>query len=102
MSDENEILEREYQRWKDYAGVLLVAMTIILGFVSTMLGNNSNALLRLTGLFGLIGIVFIILWHTREQVWHFPPKKPALLFFASMCFGLQVGFLALAILGVSI
>ena len=95
-NDKKEI-EDEYQYWKDRAGILLVAITVLTGFAFSLLGDPANKWVVLFGgVFGFIGILSVVIWHTKQLLWEIKEKQPVLLFLGSLLFGIQVVLLLLS------
>lgn len=83
-------LEEEYKRWKDYANVLLIALTVM--FAGPVISER-NVFSILSVVAGVIGIIAVVMWHAREykiQIYN----RPAFLWIASFAIGLQAVFLA--------
>jgi hypothetical protein len=96
---EEKQLKKENERWKDYANALLIAIPVLLAglALSGMKTGNSIA----SGFAGLAGIVLVIFWYGRDKtITLLTPlnRYPTFLFYASCCFGVQVGCLAFAFL----
>lgn len=94
-----EKLKKENERWKDYAGALLIAIPVLLAglALSGMKTGNSIA----SGFAGLAGILLVIFWYGRDRNISIltPLKKyPTFLFWASCCLGVQTACLALTFL----
>jgi len=80
----------EFDQWKDWANALLVAMTVLLAFDGSMLGDASNKWAVLVdGIFGLMGVLWIVCWYSKEGFWQYK-NKPVLLQLSSFFFGIQV------------
>ena len=101
MADKDKELNVEYERWKDYAKVLLLASTVMLGLTGISIAGNTNQylgfLIGLSALAGVVTIICTVSWHAREYIIQIK-KKPALLLVASWSFGFQTGFFMIAII----
>jgi len=94
-------LRKENERWKDYANALLIAMPILLAGVT--LSNQRGGYSLASAITCFAGIVLVTLWYGRDSNFsRFTPggKYPTYLYYASACFGLQIGSLALAFMNV--
>jgi len=90
MPKKTNQLEEEHQRWKDYANVLLIALTVL--FAGPVISER-NIFSIISVIAGVIGIIAVVLWHAREykiQIYN----KPAFLVIASCAIGIQAAFLA--------
>ena len=90
MPNQDE-LEKEFKRWKDYGSVLLIGLTVL--FASPTIDVTKNIFATLSIICGVIGIILVVLWHARERLIQIN-KKPILLLVASGLLGGQVVFLA--------
>lgn len=100
MAEKGKELNAEYERWKDYAKVLLLASTVMLGLTGISAGSTTQYLGFLIGLSAFTGVVTIVCtvsWHAREHFIQIK-RKPALLLVASWSFGFQTGFFMIAII----
>jgi len=88
--EENSALEKEYKRWRDYANVLLLTLTIL--FAGPMIGSQETVYSIVSVVFGVIGIILVVLWHAREYKIQIN-KKPVFLLLASSALGVQATFL---------
>jgi hypothetical protein len=98
-----ERINADYERWKDWASVLLIVMTVLLAFDGSLLGDASNRFwVLLGGVIGFVGVLLVAMWFTREGFWEYtgnyqPFKgKPVLLLYGSSLFGLQTVFFLFA------
>lgn len=89
MTENNE-LQKEYKRWRDYANVLLIALTVL--FAGPVLGQRSIFSI-LSVIAGVVGILMVVAWHAREYRIQIN-KKPLFLLIASYALGTQAVFLA--------
>lgn len=89
--------EEEYKRWQGYANALLLALTVLFAGTTISLPKEIVAVSILSIIFGLAGIVLTVSWFTLEDNRKIK-GKPAFLWLASFSFGLQVGFLFVALL----
>jgi membrane associated rhomboid family serine protease len=90
MSEDNGELEKEYKRWRDYANVLLIGLTVM--FAGPVLSERSVfSIISVIG--GVIGILAVICWHAKEYKIQYN-KKPVFLLVASFALGIQAVFLA--------
>ena len=83
-------LEKEYKRWKDYANVLLIALTVL--FAGPSIGTKNWYAIPAV-IFGVAGIVFVVIWYAKEKSFQLN-GRPGALFIASMCLGAQAVFVA--------
>lgn len=90
MAGQDDELEKEYKRWRDYAGVLLLALTVL--FAGPLISGNKTIYAIISVAFGLIGIIAVVMWHAREYKMQVN-KKPLLLLGASYSLGIQAVFL---------
>jgi hypothetical protein len=90
MAERSDSLEKEYKRWKDYASVLLLALTVL--FAGPVIGGYKTLYSILSVGFGVAGIILVVMWHAREYKIQFN-KKPAFLLGASCSLGAQAVFL---------
>ena len=100
MADKDKALKTEYTRWKDYAKVLLLASTVMLGLTGTSVAAGVTLylgiLIGLSAIAGAVTIICTVAWHAREHKMQIQ-KKPAFLLIASYSFGFQTGFFMIAI-----
>jgi len=89
MSKDDGELEKEYIRWKDYARVLLIALTIM--FAGPVL-SQGNLFSTLSVISGVIGILAVVCWYAMEYKIPFL-GKPLFLLVASMALSAQAVFL---------
>lgn len=90
MSPNENELEKEYKRWRDYANVLLIGLTVM--FAGPVLSERSIFSI-LSVIAGVLGILAVIAWHAREYKIQIK-GKPVFLLFASYALGTQAVFLA--------
>jgi hypothetical protein len=91
-----ELINAEYEHWKDWARALLTVMTVLLAFDGSLLGDASNKYVVLTGgVIGFMGVFLVAGWFTREGFWQFK-NKPVLLRCGSVLFGIQAFLFLLA------
>ena len=91
-----ERIKSEFKRWKDWAGTLLIVMTVLLAFNGSLLGDVSNKwVVLLGGVIGFVGIFLVAMWYTGEGFWE-RKNKPVLLRLGSMSFGVQTVMFLLA------
>ena len=79
-------LEKEYIRWKDYASVLLLALTVL--FAGPLFGDQRSSFAVISVGSGVVGILSAVSWHALEyrcQLW----GKPFFLLLASFCLSVQ-------------
>lgn len=79
-------LQNEYNRWKDYASVLLLALTVL--FAGPLFGAHPSLFAIISVGSGVVGIVSAVMWHALEYRWQLW-GKPFLLLLASCCLGAQ-------------
>ena len=79
-------LENEYIRWKDYASVLLLALTVL--FAGPLFGAQRSLFAIISVGSGVVGIVSAVMWHALEYRWQLW-GKPFFLLLASFCLGVQ-------------
>jgi hypothetical protein len=92
-------LRKENERWKDYANALLIAMPVLL--VGLTLSKQGAGYSIASAIACFVGIVLVTLWYGRDSnLSRFTPggKYPTFLYYASVCFGLQVASLAFALI----
>jgi len=90
LEEKKELEEEEYKRWRDYANVLLIALTVM--FAGPFISER-NVFSILSVIAGVVGIVAVVMWHAREckkQIFN----RPLFLWIASFAIGLQAVFLA--------
>jgi hypothetical protein len=91
-------IDDEYIRWKDWAGTLLLVMTVLLAFDASLLGNYDNkAFVLLGGVAGFMGIFLVAMWFTREGFWEYK-GKPVLLRVGTGLLGFQAVLFLLSFL----
>jgi RsiW-degrading membrane proteinase PrsW (M82 family) len=78
-------LEEEYKRWRDYANVLLIALTVM--FAGPFISER-NIFSILSIIAGVIGILSVVCWHAMEYKWQHR-QKPVFLLIASFAISLQ-------------
>jgi membrane associated rhomboid family serine protease len=77
-------------RPQDWAGALIIPLTVLLAFDGSMLGDASNRWWVLTdAIFGLMGTIWVVFWYSKEGFWQIK-KRPVLLLLGSVCFGVQI------------
>ena len=96
-NDLNTEKEKEYTRWQGYANALLLALTVLFAGTAISLPNNIVSISILSIIAGLAGIFLTVLWFALEDN-HKVRGKPAFLWWASCSFGVQAGFLFVALL----
>lgn len=89
MSGDSNDLDKEYKRWRDYANVLLIGLTVM--FAGPVISQSSIYSI-LSVIAGVIGILAVICWHAREYKMQYN-KKPLFLLVASSALGAQAVFL---------
>ena len=89
MTGDNNGLDKEYKRWRDYANVLLIALTVM--FAGPVIGER-NVFSILSVIAGVIGILAVVCWHAKEYKWQYK-QKPIFLLIASFAISLQAVFL---------
>lgn len=101
MVEKDKQLNAEYERWKDYARVLLLASTVMLGLTGISITGSATQyigfLIGLSAFAGVVTIVSTVLWHAREYKIQIK-QKPAFLLVASWSFGFQTSFFMIAII----
>ena len=89
MVEDNNGSEEEYQRWRDYANVLLIGLTVL--FAGPVI-RGANVFSILSIIAGVIGILAVVCWYAMEYRWQFK-QKPVFLLIASSAISLQAVFL---------
>jgi len=92
-------LKKENERWKDYAGALLIAMPILLGALA--ISGSKTTYSIISAVTGIIGIISVVLWHGRDNnqpVHVYDREYPIFLFSASCLFAIQTIFLCFSFL----
>lgn len=89
--------EKEYTRWQGYANALLLALTVLFAGTAISLPNKILFVSITSVVAGLAGIVSTVSWFALEDD-HKCRGKPRFLVWASCAFGLQAGFLFIALL----
>ena len=89
MTEDTNDLEKEYKRWRDYANVLLIALTVM--FTGSIIGGRSVFSI-IAVIAGVIGILAVVCWHAKEYKWQYK-QKPILLLTASCAISVQAVFL---------
>ena len=89
MTEHNNGLEKEYKRWRDYANVLLIGLTVL--FTGPVISQSSTFSI-ISIIFGLIGILAVVCWHAKEYEWKYK-QKPIFLLAASSAISVQAVFL---------
>ena len=89
MSGDSNDLDNEYKRWRDYANVLLIALTVM--FAGPTIGER-NLFSILSVIAGVIGILAVVCWYAKEYKWQYK-QKPKFLLIASFALSLQAVFL---------
>ena len=90
MTEDTNDLEKEYKRWRDYANVLLIGLTVM--FAGPVISQSSIYSI-LSVIAGVIGILAVVCWHAREYKIQYN-KIPLFLLDASSALGFQAVFLA--------
>ncbi len=90
MAKDDEDLKKEFRRWRDYANVLLIGLTVM--FAGPVLSQRSVYSI-ISVIAGVIGILAVVSWHSREYKIQIN-KKPVFLLVASYALGTQAVFLA--------
>ncbi len=90
MSEGDIALEKEYKRWRDYANILLIALTVL--FAGPMISGQKSLFSIISGISGAVGIILVVMWHAKEYRIQIN-KKPAFLLAASVALGVQATFL---------
>jgi len=90
MTEDTNDLEKEYKRWRDYANVLLIALTVM--FTGSIIGGRSVFSI-IAVIAGVIGILAIVCWHAKEYKWQDRQQKPKFLLIASSAISSQAVFL---------
>ena len=85
MTQHNNDLEKECKRWRDYANVLLIGLTVL--FAGPAISQTSTYSL-LSVIFGVIGILAVVCWHALEYKWQYK-QKPIFLLAASCAISFQ-------------
>jgi hypothetical protein len=93
--NKKEELEKEYARWKDYANVLMIALTVL--FAGPAIGGHKDGWSIASTICGVSGIVFVVFWHDRGNVWQFR-GNPLFLVLASATLGAQATCLVFGLL----
>jgi len=99
---EEKALRKENDRWKDYGGALLIAIPILLGGLA--LSQQKTLQSTVSAVAGFVAIVLVLLWYGRDKnsaVLTPGNRYPTFLFYASFSFGVQIAFLAFAIISKS-
>ena len=91
--DMGDALQKEYDRWKDYASALLIANPVLLAGIA--LASQNHVLSGLAGFAGVFGLISVVMWYARERNWQWR-SKPLFLVLASILLGVQAGCLAIA------
>jgi len=90
-------LKKENERWKDYAGALLIAMPILLGALA--ISGLRTAYSIISAVTGIFGIISVVLWHGRDNNQPVHGREyPIYLFSASCLFAIQAVFLCFSFL----
>ena len=89
MTEDNNGLEKEYKRWRDYANVLLIGLTVL--FTGPVISQSSIYSI-LSIIAGVIGILAVVCWHAKEYKWQYK-QKPIFLLAASCAISVQAVFL---------
>ena len=89
MPEDNNELDKEYKRWRDYANVLLIGLTVM--FAGPVISQRSIFSI-LSVIAGVIGILAVVSWHAREYKMQLK-KRPLFLLIASYSLGTQAIFL---------
>ena len=89
MSGDSNDLDNEYKRWRDYANVLLIGLTVL--FTGPVISQSSTFSI-LSIIFGVIGILAVVCWHAKEYKWQYK-QKPIFLLAASCAISAQAIFL---------
>jgi RsiW-degrading membrane proteinase PrsW (M82 family) len=87
--EEQQKLEREHQRWQGYAVILLIALATI--FIGMIIIKSIDIFAVLSLIFGLVGIVLVVLWYTKENSCQIN-NRPLFLVLASDAIGVQSTF----------
>ncbi len=88
--EEREI-RKENDYWKDYANTLMIATPILMGVLE--LTGRQRWVSASSGLAGIAGLVFIVFWYGRTRNssrYTLRSKYPTALYWATLCFGLQI------------
>jgi len=89
MSGDSNDLDKEYKRWRDYANVLLIGLTVM--FAGPVISQSSIYSI-LSVIAGVIGILAVVCWYAREYKMQYN-KKPLFLLLASSALAFQAVFL---------
>jgi hypothetical protein len=85
MTGDNNGLDRQYSRWRDYANVLLIGLTVL--FAGPAISQTSTYSV-VSVIFGVIGILAVVSWHALEYNWQYK-QKPVFLLAASVGISVQ-------------
>lgn len=92
-------LKKENERWRDYAGALMIAMPILLGALA--ISGLKTTYSIISAVTGVLGIISVVLWYGRDKtecVSINNREYPLFLFSASCLFAIQAAFLCFAFL----
>ena len=95
-------LKRENERWKDYAGALLIAMPILLGALA--ISGLKATYSIVSAVSGVAAIISVVLWYGRDKnqsLYVNGREYPIFLFSASCLFAIQAVFLCFSFLIIS-
>jgi len=95
-SDLPEEKKKEYKRWEGFANALLLASSVLFSGTAIAFSKGSVALFILSAACGLMTLAFTVSWFALESGTNIS-GRPAYLMSASVLFGLQIGFLFLAL-----
>lgn len=95
-------LRKENERWKDYAGALLIAIPVLLAGLAITDRKTAGSII--SAIAGIVAMVLVVFWYGRDSNscrFTRGNKYPTFLYYGSIFFGIQMTFLGLTILNIT-